>query len=155
MRARPVRARWVAIASAAVVVLLFVVIAGLLGRTSSEGVEFGPGDQVAMVLLGVLVAAGLLLLARPAVSADLDGVRVRNLFTTKDVPWEIVREVSFRDGTPWAMLDLADDDQIAVLAVQAVDGQHAVAAVRALRTLHARHAAGEGRGPSTRSHGVT
>jgi hypothetical protein len=155
MRARPVRARSVAIASAAVVVLLFVVIAGLLGRTSSEGVEFGPGDQVAMVLLGVLVAAGLLLLARPAVSADLDGVRVRNLFTTKDVPWEIVREVSFRDGTPWAMLDLADDDQIAVLAVQAVDGQHAVAAVRALRALHARHAAGEGRGPSTRSHGVT
>jgi Bacterial PH domain len=155
MRARPVRARRVAFAVAAVVVVLFVVLAALLGRTSSEGVEFGPGDQVAMALLGGLVAAGVLLLARPSVVADLDGVRVRNIFTTKDVPWEVVRAVSFRDGTPWAMLDLADDDQIAVLAVQAADGERAVAAVRALRALHARHAAGEGRGPSTRSHGVT
>jgi len=155
MRARPVRARRVAFAVAAVVVVLFVVLAALLGRTSSEGVEFGPGDQAAMVLLGVLVAGGVLLLARPCVVADLDGVWVRNIFTTKDVPWEVVRAVSFRDGTPWAMLDLADDDQIAVLAVQAADGARAVAAVRALRALHARHAAGEGRGPSTRSHGVT
>ena len=155
VRARPVRLRRVAIGIAAVVVVLFVVIAALLGRTSSEGVEFGPGDQVAMVLLGLLVAAGVLLLARPAVVADLDGVRVRNIFTTKDVPWEVVRAVSFPDGTPWAMLDLADDDQIAVLAVQAADGRRAVDAVRALRALHARHAAGEGRGPSTRSHGVT
>jgi hypothetical protein len=89
------------------------------------------------------------------VVADLDGVRVQNIFTTKDVPWEVVRAVSFPDGTPWAMLDLADDDQIALLAVQAADGGRAVAAVRALRALHARHAAGEGHGPSRRSHGVT
>ena len=155
VRARPVRLRRVAFGAAAVVVVLFVAIAALLGRTSSEGVEFGAGDQVAMVLLGVLVAAGVLVLARPTVVADLDGVRVQNIFTTKDVPWEVVRAVSFPDGTPWAMLDLADDDQIALLAVQAADGGRAVAAVRALRALHARHAAGEGHGPSRRSHGVT
>ena len=98
VRARPVRLRRVAFGIAAVVVVLFVVIAALLGRTSSEGVEFGPGDQVAMVLLGVLVAAGVLLLARPTVVADLHGVRVQNIFTTKDVPWEVVRAVSFPDG---------------------------------------------------------
>ena len=155
VRARPVRLRRVAFGTAAVVVVLFVAIAALLGRTSSEGVEFGPGDQIAMVLLGVLVAAGVLILARPTVVADLDGVRVQNIFTTKDVPWEVVRAVSFPDGTPWAMLDLADDDQIALLAVQAADGQRAVSTVRALRALHARHAAGEGHGPSRRSYGVT
>ena len=155
VRARPVRLRRVAFGTAAVIVVLFVLIAALLGRASSEGVVFGPGDQVAMVVLGLIVAAGVLLLARPTVVADLDGVRVQNIFTTKDVPWELVRAVSFPDGTPWAMLDLADDDQIAVLAVQAADGPRAVAAVRELRELHARHAAGEGRGPSTRSHGVT
>ena len=155
VRARPVRLRRVAFATSAVVVVLFVAIAALLGRTSSEGVEFGPGDQIAMVLLGGLVAAGVLVLARPRVVADLHGVRVQNIFTTKDVPWEVVRQVSFRDGTPWAMLDLADDDQIALLAVQAADGQRAVATVRALRALHARHAGGEGQGPATRSHGVT
>jgi hypothetical protein len=155
VRARPVRLRRVAIAMAVVVVVLFVVIAALLGQTSSEGVVFGRGDQVAMVLLGLLAAAGVLMLARPAVDADLDGVRVRNIVTTKDVPWEVVRAVSFPDGSPWALLDLADDDQIALLAVQASDGRRAVAVVRALRALHARHAAGEGRGPSPRSHGVT
>ena len=116
--------RRVAIGIAAVVVVLFVVIAALLGRTSSEGVEFGPGDQVAMVLLGA-ARRGAACCCSPgrAVVADLDGVRVRNIFTTKDVPWEVVRAVSFPDGTPWAMLDLADDDQIAVLAVQAADGR--------------------------------
>lgn len=150
VRARPVRLRRVAFATSAVVVVLFVLLAVLLRRSSSEGVEFGPGDQVAMVLLGVLVAAGVLVLARPSVVADLHGVRVQNLFTTKDVPWEVVRAVSFRDGTPWAMLDLADDDQIALLAVQAADGPRAVTTVRALRALHARHAAGEGGRPSTR-----
>jgi Bacterial PH domain len=153
--ARPVRLRRVAVAGAVVVVVLFVVVAVLLGHTSSEGVIFGPGDQVAMVVLGLLVAAGLLLLARPAVVADLDGVRVRNVVTTKDVPWEVVRTVSFPDGSPWALLDLADDDQISLLAVQAADGSRAVEAVRGLRALQARHAAGEGRGPSPRSHGVT
>jgi len=150
VRARPVRLRRVAFTTSAVVVVVFVLLAVLLRRSSSEGVEFGPGDQVAMVLLGVLVAAGVLVLARPSVVADLHGVRVQNLFTTKDVPWEVVRAVSFRDGTPWAMLDLADDDQIALLAVQAADGPRAVTTVRALRALHARHAAGEGGRPSTR-----
>ena len=155
VRARPVRLRRVAAGAAVVVVVLFALISILLGHTSSEGVVFGPADQVAMMLLGLLVAGGVLLLARPTVVADLHGVQVRNIFTTKDVPWEVVRAVSFPDGTPWAILDLADDDQIAMLAVQSADGRRAVATVRALRALHTRHAAGEGRGSSGRSHGVT
>jgi PH (Pleckstrin Homology) domain-containing protein len=155
VRARPVRLRRVAIAIAVVVVVMFVVIAVLLGNTSSEGVEFGPGDQVAMVVLGLIVAAGVLLIARPTVVADVDGLRVRNILSTKDVPWEIVRMVSFPDGSPWAMLELADDERLAVLGVQASDGPRAVEAVRGLRALQARHAAGEGRGTGTRSHGVT
>lgn len=155
VRARPVRLRRVAVAVAAAVVVMFAVVALLLGNTASEGVAFGPGDQVAMLVLGLLVAAGVLLIARPTVIADLDGLRVRNILATTDVPWEIVREVAFRDGSPWALLELADDDQLAVLAVQASDGPRAVAAVRGLRSLQARHAAGEGRGTERRSHGVT
>jgi hypothetical protein len=154
VRARPVRLRRVAIGIAVVVVVLFTVIAALLGHTSSEGVVFGPGDQVAMVVLGILVAAGVLLIARPTVVADVHGLRVQNIVSTKDVPWELVRVVSFPDGSPWVLLELADDDQLAVLAVQASDGPRAVAAVRGLRTLQARHAAGEGRGSDERSHGV-
>ena len=155
VRAHPVRLRRVAIGIAVVVVALFAVVSVLLGHTSSEGVVFGPGDQVAMMLMGLLVAAGVLLIARPAVVADVHGLHVRNIVTTKDVPWEVVRAVAFHDGSPWATLELADDDQLAVLAVQASDGPRAVEAVRGLRALQARHDAGEGRTADPRSHGVT
>jgi hypothetical protein len=87
--------------------------------------------------MGLLVAAGVLLLARPQVVADLQGLHVANIFGSREVPWEVVREVAFRDGSPWAVLELADDDQLAVLAVQASDGPRAVAAVRGLRALQA------------------
>jgi hypothetical protein len=47
------------------------------------------------------------------------------------------------------VLELADDDQLAILAVQAADGERAVVAVRGLRTLQARHAAGARSDPRT------
>ncbi len=137
VQARPVRLRRVAAGIAAAVMVLSVAVAVLLGNTSSEGVVFGLGDQIAMVLLGALVAGGVLLIARPTVTADERGLRVRNILATKDVPWPVVREVAFRDGSPWAVLELADDEQLAVLAVQASDGPRAVEAVRGLRALHA------------------
>lgn len=157
VRARPVRLRRVAVLVAAGVVLTFAVVAVLLGNTRSEGVVFGVGDQVAMVLLGLLVAGGVLLLARPSLVADTSGLRVRNIFAYHEVPWEVVREVAFRDGSPWATLELADDDQLALLAVQASDGERSVAAVRGLRALQARHAAGDREDPAAggHSHGVT
>ena len=155
VHARPVRLRRVAAVAATIVVATFVVIAVLLGRTSSEGVVFGVGDQVAMVMLGLFVAGGILLVASPSLVADERGLRVRNILVSHDIPWEVVRAVAFRDGSPWATLELADDDQVALLAVQASDGERSVAAVRALRTLQARHAAtGEGPAPGERSDGV-
>jgi Bacterial PH domain len=155
VRAHPVRLRRVAALIAVLVTATFVVIAVLLGNTSSEGVSFGIGDQVAMVLLGLFVAGGVLLIARPSLAADERGLHVRNILVSHDVPWEVVRAGAFRDGSPWATLDLADDDQLALLAVQASDGERSVAVVRALRALQARHAAaGEGPGTDERSHGV-
>jgi Bacterial PH domain len=147
VRARPVRLRRVAAVAAVAIVAVFVVVALLLRRGSSgEGVQFGPGDQVAMVALGLLLAGGVLLLARPSLVADRDGVQVRNIFGSHQVPWELVREVAFRDGSPWATLELVDDDRLALLAVQAADGERAVRAVSGLRALHAsrtREAPGE------------
>lgn len=158
VRAHPVRLRRVAAAIAVTVTVVFVLVAVLLGNTRSEGVVFGLGDQIAMVLLGLFVAGGILLLARPSLVADEHGLRVRNILVTHDVPWEVVREVAFRDGSPWATLELADDDQLSLLAVQASDGERSVTAVRALRALHARHtrqAGGrEAPPPGKRSHGV-
>ena len=47
-------------------------------RTADTGVYFRIADQVAMVMIGALIAGGVLLLARPRVRADADGIEVRN-----------------------------------------------------------------------------
>jgi hypothetical protein len=137
---------WIA---APVIVVLFTLISfSLRGSFNETGAAFQAPDQVAMILLGVLAAAGSLLLARPSVEADDDGVRVRNLFGTIDLPWALVRAVRFNRGAPWVTLDLHDDDVVSVLAIQAADKEHAVRAVRALRELHARHTGNQNPVPS-------
>lgn len=137
---RPRRIRIMVYVAAPVIVLLFIGISfSLRGTFNETGAAFETADHVAMILLGVLIAAGSLLLTLPRLEADASGVRVRNLFGTTDLPWAVVREVTFRRGAPWVTLDLQDDDLVSVLAIQAADKQHAVTAVRALRAMHAEH----------------
>jgi hypothetical protein len=49
----------------------------------------------------------------------------------------VVRAVRFDRNSPWATLDLFDDDQVSVHALQAADKDYAVQGVRTLRALHA------------------
>ena len=124
-------------------VLAALVIAGmgvvaLTLRTSSTGVVvFGPVDQFAIAGLGVVLASGVMWLGRSRVDADAAGVRVRNLAVTRELPWQAVRAVRFDQKSPWASLLLENDDEVSVLAVQAVDREQAVRAVEGLRGLHA------------------
>lgn len=123
---------WIA---AVLVVAVCVLAATAMGGRTEGGGVFHSADAYAMVGLGLLAAAGILAFARPRVWADADKVRVRNLFNTVEVPWQVVTGVRFPRGASWAMLELADDDVIAVMAIQAVDKDRAVAAVRRLREL--------------------
>jgi hypothetical protein len=127
---------------AVVVLALFVTIAVVL-RNVPTGVHFRVADQVAMVVLGLLIAGGVLLLARPRVHADAAGIEVRNILATRYVPWELVERVAFPDGASWARLDLPDDEYMSVLAIQAVDGRRAVDGITRLRALHAAARSGE------------
>lgn len=136
---RPLRARWIALVLAVVLVTVFSVVAALLRRTDT-GVYFRTSDQVAMVLLGCLLGGAALLFARPRVRADADGIMVRNIVGTHRLPWELVLRVSFPDGASWARLELPDDEYLAVMAIQAADKDHAVRAIHALRALHHRYA---------------
>jgi PH (Pleckstrin Homology) domain-containing protein len=133
---RPRRARIIAWICAVVVAVLFTAIALVL-RNSPTGVFFRLADQVAMVVMGLLIAGGVLLAARPRVRADARGIEVRNVASTTYVPWSLVRGVAFPDGASFARLDLPADEYMAVLAIQAVDGRHAVEAIRRVRRLHA------------------
>lgn len=135
---RPVRVRRVAGASAATVVVVFTTVALLL-TGDATGVYFRPVDQVAMVLFGLMLGGAILLLARPRVRVGPEGVGVRNILGEQVFPWALVREVSFPRDARWARLELPDDEYVAMMAIQAADGERAVAAIRRLRDLHRQH----------------
>ncbi len=135
---RPYRVRWVAGIAATVVVVVSVTAAVLLRKTPT-GVHFRFADQVSLMIIGLFLAGGVLLLARPRLRVDPGGLEVRNVLLTKRLPWDLVLGVSFPDGSPWARLELPDDEYVAVMALQAVDRERAVRAMRRLRELHGRH----------------
>ncbi|WP_246002047.1 PH domain-containing protein [Allorhizocola rhizosphaerae] len=136
---RPKRVRVVCAVAAVSILLLFTLIGTALTEVG-EGV-FRPGDQYAMIGLGVVFAAGIMLIARPRVQADETGIKVQNIVGGYQLPWSLVRKVSFDRGRPWLSLELENDDTVSVLAVQAVDREHAVHAVQCLRSLHAQNRA--------------
>ena len=139
----PRRMRLVCAVVAAVVVGVMVVVGVLLKSTANGVVIFRTSDQVAMIGLGLVLGAGILLLGRSRVDADAEGVRIRNIVGTHTIPWTAVRAVRFERSSSWATLALTNDDEIAVLAVQAVDGMRAVEAVEGLRRLLAASQAAE------------
>jgi len=141
--ARPRRLRVVCWFCAAGIVVLFSLVATALRGTTEGGGSFQAGDQAAMVGLGLCLAGAVLAFARPRVDAGPSGIHVRNILGTYDLPWAVVREVRFEDGAPWASLELADDDTVAVMAVQAADKEYAVQAVQGLRALLAAHRAAQ------------
>jgi len=133
---RPHRSTWMSIALAVVLLVAFAVVAALL-RSSHTGAIFEVSDQIAMVGIGILLAAGALLFATPRVRADAEGIQVRNIILfTRRFTWREVLSVSFPDGASFARLELPDDEYLGVLAIQAVDRDRAVEAVRTLRRLH-------------------
>ncbi|XTZ18056.1 PH domain-containing protein [Micromonospora echinospora] len=142
VRLRPRRIRVVCWSSAVALVVVFSLVAtSLHGPTGNGYGSFQRGDQVAMIGLGVLGALGALLFTRPRVEADARGVRVRNIIGSYELPWDVVRNVRFDRGAPWASLELYDDDLLPMVALQAADKELAVDGVRALRRLHRAHQA--------------
>ena len=120
-----------------VVVAVMAFVAASLKETTNTVVTYRTSDQVAMVGLGLVLAAGIHFLGRSRVDADADGVRVRNIVVHHQFPWQAVRAVRFDRRSPWASLLLENGDEVSLLAVQAVDKEYAVRAVEGLRALRA------------------
>ena len=135
---RPKRIRWIAGPAAAFVVVLFTVLSfGLRGSAGFDNSgQFERGDQSAMIGLGILIALGILAFCRPRVTADAEHIKIRNVVGGYDLPWSVVRAVRFDRNSPWAQLELNDDEQVSIHALQATDKDYAVDGVRTLRALH-------------------
>ncbi len=123
------------LAAGVLAVMAFVVVT--LPSTTNTVVDYGLGDQIALGGVGLVVAAGVLVLGRSRVDADESGVRVRNLFVSHTLPWQSVRAVRFERKSAWASLALENGDELSLLGLQAVDGDYALRAVEGLRALHA------------------
>ncbi|CAA0091534.1 putative protein [Mycolicibacterium vanbaalenii] len=124
---------------AALVILAAHVVVGVLLTASSTGVIFRTADQVAIAMVGAVIAAFVCLFARPRLRIGPSGVAVRNLFGYKLFPWSEVRGLSFHPGARWARLDLPDDEYMAVMAIQAVDKGRAVESMDRVRTALQRY----------------
>ncbi|GBE66052.1 hypothetical protein MFM001_25140 [Mycobacterium sp. MFM001] len=112
---------------------------GLALKVKSSGVIFQTADQVAMAVLGLVLAGLVLLFARPRLRVGPAGLSVRNLLGYRLVPWSEVVGVSFPAGARWARIDLPDDEYIPLMAIQAVDKDRAVEAMDTVRTVMARY----------------
>jgi hypothetical protein len=116
---RPRRGRVLPLAMAAVAVVVCTVVALGMGAAG----EWAVGDQLALVGLGLGIAAFLGRYASIRAVPDAAGLTVRNLMLTRRVTWDEVLEVRFPDGAPWVTLELDDTDELAVMAIQRADGQ--------------------------------
>jgi hypothetical protein len=131
----PRRMRQLCALVAAVVVVAMTYAALTLKSSSTGVVRFGMVDQFAIAGIGLVVGAGLLALGRSRVDADAEGIRFRNIALGHELPWTVVRAVAFDRKSPWASLVLRNGDEVALLALQAVDKQRTLRAVEGLRDL--------------------
>ena len=116
---RPRRGRILPLVLGSVAVVVCTIVAIGMGAAG----EWQVGDQLALVGLGLGLAAFLGRYASIKAVPDGSGLMVRNLMLTRTVTWDEVIEVRFPDGAPWVTLELDDGDELAVMAIQRADGQ--------------------------------
>ncbi|KUI07505.1 hypothetical protein AU191_18465 [Mycolicibacterium acapulense] len=135
---RPHLAPYFAYGAAALILAAHVTVGALL-KISSTGVIFRTADQVAIALLGVVIAGVVSMFARPRLRVGAAGVSVRNLVNDKTIPWSDVVDISFPRGARWARVDLPDDEYIPIMAIQAVDKGRAIDAMDRVRDVLERY----------------
>jgi hypothetical protein len=94
-------------------------------------------DIVWMNYLGLAFGLIIWRLGAIRVRAYPDGLHVRNLFSSRTVPWTAIVGVHMHPAgtSPWAVLDLGDGTTFALHAIQVSEGERAQEACRELRRL--------------------
>lgn len=134
---RPKRARFVSRAIATVEFLV-VGIPALFVAESGPG-KFSWGDRLAIFALGTVIAAVIFRFSMLSAIPGEDGLVVHNVLLTKRLEWAQIVSVRFGGGNPWVLLDLADGESMAVMAIQRADGPRGEAEAGRLATLVALH----------------
>ncbi|MFC8293654.1 PH domain-containing protein [Streptomyces sp. NPDC057242] len=126
---RPGRTRAVLLTVGIAMFATVTLVAMLLER-------LGPGERASFVLTAALFLGVLVLLSRPKVVADDEGVTVVNITRSRRLAWAEILRVNLRSGDPWVFLDLSDGTSLPVLGIQpGIAREAAVRDARALRDL--------------------
>ena len=139
---RPRRLARIAVVVAIVVLAIHIVFGVLLTISDTGPENIGASDQAAIIIIGLVIAAAILLFTRPRLRVGRQGVSVRNLWGDRLFGWDRVRGLTYPDRGFGAQLLLPADEHIPVLAVQAGDGDRAVEAMDRYRVLAARYQSG-------------
>ncbi|WP_318206741.1 MULTISPECIES: PH domain-containing protein [unclassified Streptomyces] len=130
---RPGRTRAVLLTLGVVMFAVVTVVALMLER-------LGPGERVSFVFTAALLLGILVLLSRPKVVADDEGVTVVNITRTRRLAWAEILKVNLRPGDPWVFLDLSDGTSLPALGIQpGIAKESAIRDARALRALADSH----------------
>lgn len=133
---RPRFARVVTLAIAALIAAGTVALVVVLPQFYTRSVVL---DLVGIALVGAFGVWFCWRQATVVAVPDEHGLFVRNLVYTRRLEWAEIVLVRFGEGRPWAQLDLADGDTLAVMGIQRADGEHArreAARLAALVTAH-------------------
>ncbi|MER5711660.1 PH domain-containing protein [Streptomyces sp. NPDC042898] len=126
---RPGRTRAVLLTIGTVMFVVITVVALMLER-------LGPGERVSFVFTAALLFGVLIMLSRPKVVADDEGVTVVNITRTRRLAWAEILKVNLRPGDPWVFLDLSDGTSMPALGIQpGIAKEAAIRDARALRAL--------------------
>lgn len=139
---RPRRGAVVARITALATLAAFVVLAVAIPGAGPIG--WGPVDRVLLVLLGVVAAAFIHRYARLRAVPSSSGLRVVNLVRSHDLEWAQILGVGFSGGAPWAVLELTDTEEVAVMAIQRADGAYGRAEAARLAALVEHHSQADG-----------
>lgn len=97
--------------------------------------KFTPLQRGTLVAIGVMIFACGHALARSRVVAEAEHLVVVNGYRRHVYEWAEVVSINLPRGAPWAILDLADGSDQAVMGIQGSDGDRAIRAVRELKRI--------------------
>lgn len=123
-----------------IVVMAIHIFVGAVLDIEWTGATITQLDKWAFPGVGLVISIFLwIIMNRPRVRANADGVEVRNIIGTRFYSWVIVYGLSFPEGARMARLELPEFEYVPLWGMQSADGASTVKAVREFRELEAKY----------------